>query len=65
MSVSGVCMVGFFSTRGQNAHNSHSNTTANSSVDTTSPDSETDNTVLGIMVLYIHLIYISCTLTMY
>ena len=51
-------MVGFFSTRGQNVHNSHSNftnTTANSSADATSPDSETDNTVLGIMVLYIYI----------
>ena len=49
-------MVGFFSTRGQNVHNAHSNftnTTANSSVDATSQDSETNNTVLGIMVLYI------------
>ena len=47
-------MVGFFSTRGQNVHNAHSNftnTTANSSVDATSQDSETNNTVLGIMVL--------------
>ena len=58
-------MVGFFSTRGQNVHNSHSNTTANSSVyanssvDATSSDSETNNTVLGIMVLYI------CTYTDY
>ena len=47
-------MVGFFSTRGQSVHSNCTDTTANSSsVDATSSDSETNNTALGIMVLYI------------
>ena len=54
MSVSGVCMVGFFSTHGQSVHSNRIDTTANgSSVDATSLDSETNNTALGIMVFYI------------
>lgn len=59
MSVGGVCLVGVFSTRGEEVHNGnphlHNNVTdaiINGSVgDAASSKSETANTPLGILVL--------------
>ena len=67
VSVSGVCMVGIFSTRGEDDHSGSSipwsNTTdavINSSIgDAASQSSETNNTVLGILVT---LIILNCVL---
>ena len=53
VSVSGVCMVGFYSTRSEDDHSgssNYTNTVTNSSIG--DDTSQTDNTPLGILVLY-------------